>query len=205
MARRFNPRDHYFRKAQKEGLRARSAFKLEEVAQKHRLFRPGLRVLDLGAAPGGFLQVIAAAVGKKGRAVGVDLQEIADLGLEQVSTLVASVEDEDLSERLLEQTEGRPFDLICSDMAPATTGSKGTDVARSHRLVERTLELLPELLRPRGHLVIKVFMGPGFEELRDELRNHFEKVSVERPKAIRSQSKECYLVGLELKTGEQPG
>ena len=96
--------------------------------------------------------------------------------------------------RLLPLNEGRPFEVVTSDMAPPTTGSSGADVARSHRLVERTLELLPALLRPGGDLVIKVFMGSGFEALVADMRKVFAKVSVERPKAVRSRSRECYLL-----------
>lgn len=196
MGKRFDPRDHYFRRARKEGLRARSAYKLEEVARRHRLLRRGARVLDLGAAPGGFLQVIARAVGEGGLVVGVDLQVIAPLGLPQVHTIVADIEAEGVGGTILDRAGGRAFDLVCSDMAPKTTGSIATDAARSHRLVDRVLDLAPRLLRAKGALVAKVFMGPGFEDLRARFDAHFERGSIERPKAVRSRSKECYLVGL---------
>lgn len=193
MGKKFDPKDRFFRKAKAEGFRARSAYKLEEIARKHRLFRKKGRVLDLGAAPGGFMQVALQAVGARGLVVGVDLQDIADLG-EGAVTLVADVFDGALFERLAEVYAGR-YDVVMSDMAPATTGSAATDVPRSHALVQRAMEVAERVLKPGGSFVAKVFMGAGFEELQDELRPRFGKLKIERPEATRSRSRECFVVG----------
>lgn len=192
MSKRFDPRDTFFRKAKDEGFRARSAFKLKEILGRHRLVRKGWTVLDLGAAPGGFLQVLAKAVGPKGHVVGVDLQSIRDLPHPGIETLVADVEDEDLLARL-EALHPR-YDAVISDMAPATTGAAATDVARSLRLVERALALAEGLLRPGGVFVAKVFMGSGFDALVADLRRRFAEVRIVRPEATRSRSRECFLV-----------
>lgn len=195
MGRPFDPKDRFFKKAKAEGYRARSAYKLKEILDRHQLLRSGQVVLDLGAAPGGFLQVIAEAVGRKGLAVGVDLDPIRPLGHAAVRTLAADVYDEALPEKLKEVHEGA-FDLVVSDMAPRTTGAGPTDVARSHALAERALEIAETVVRPGGHFVAKVFMGAGFEELVSRTRRSFRKVKIERPEAVRRRSRECYVVGI---------
>lgn len=202
MSKPFDPHDPYFRRAKAEGFRARSAFKLSEILGRERLVRKGSTVLDLGAAPGGFLQVLADKVGKKGHVVGVDLASIEKFPGQGITTIQADVEDESTIERL--RALHPVYDAVVSDMAPATTGSSATDAARSHRLVERTLEIASELLRPGGGLIAKAFMGPGFEELVDDLRQRFRAVRVVRPKATRGRSKECFLVarGFRKESGE---
>jgi 23S rRNA (uridine2552-2'-O)-methyltransferase len=200
MGRRFDPRDRFFKKAKGEGYRARSAYKVKEICDRHHLLGRGRAVLDLGAAPGGFLQVIADAVGSGGRVVGVDLQAIRDLPQAWVSTLQADVEDPALEERI-RGLHGEAFDLVVSDMAPSTTGAAPTDVARSLRLVERALDLADGLLRPGGNFVAKVFMGSGFEELVGEVRERYGKVRIMRPEAVRTRSRECYVVGLGRRSG----
>jgi 23S rRNA (uridine2552-2'-O)-methyltransferase len=192
MSKPFDPRDRFFRKAKDEGFRARSAFKLKEILGRQQPIRKGWTVLDLGAAPGGFLQVLGEAVGPKGHVVGVDLTPIRELSHPGIRTLVADVEDGDLVDRL--RGLHPRYDAVVSDMAPATTGSGPTDVARSHRLVARALEIAEALLRPGGLFVAKVFMGPGFEELVRDLRGRFVNVRIVRPEATRSRSRECFLV-----------
>ena len=203
MSKPFNPKDRFFRKAKAEGYRARSAFKLQEICQKHRLVRRGGTALDLGAAPGGFLQVLHGVVGPKGRVVGVDLTPIAELGLPGVTTLVGDALEPGLEGRLGAVHPGR-FDLVVSDMAPKTTGAHATDVARSHVLVERVVEVAGEVLRPGGNLVAKVFMGAGFEALVADLKGRFSQVRIERPDAVRSRSRECYLVATGFRGGSAP-
>src|SRR5437764_664092 len=140
MGKPYRPKDHYFRKAKKEGLRARSAFKIEEIAQRFGVLRKGARVLDLGAAPGGFLQVIAQVVGPDGSVLGVDLVPIKPLPVSQVRTVVLDVFAEGADAKLRE-LEPAPFDAVISDMAPKTTGIRDSDEARSLRLAERALEI----------------------------------------------------------------
>ncbi|RMG18535.1 MAG: RlmE family RNA methyltransferase [Deltaproteobacteria bacterium] len=203
MSRRFDPRDAYFKRAKAEGYRARSAFKLQEILERHRIVRRGDTVLDLGAAPGGFLQVLAEAVGPRGKVVGVDLKPIAPLGLPQVKTLVADVESEELDAVLRSVHPGR-FAAVVSDMAPATSGVGDTDVARSLRLVERALALCGDHLRGGGGFVAKAFMGRGFDALIDASKRSFRRLKIVRPRATRSRSRECFLVGEGYRPARRP-
>jgi 23S rRNA (uridine2552-2'-O)-methyltransferase len=195
MGKPYRPKDHYFQKAKAEGLRARSAFKLEEVARRFHLLRPGARVLDLGAAPGGFLQVIAQAVGPKGLAVGVDLVPLRPFTEAWVRTAVLDVLAEDALEALQALCPGS-FDAVLSDMAPKTSGIKSVDEARSLRLAERALEVSQRLGRAGGSFLVKLFMGGDFEAYRAQLRAAYQEVKVVRPEATRSASVEVYLLGL---------
>ncbi len=198
MSKAFDPRDRYFKRAKAEGYRARSAYKLREILGSRRLLRKGWTVLDLGCAPGGFLQVLAEHVGKGGNVVGVDKVPIRSLSDSRIKTLVKDVEDASLVDELMSLHSS--YDAVISDMAPATTGSAATDVARSIRLVERTLEISEKILRPGGVIVAKVFMGQGFEELVADFKERFRAVRVVRPEATRKRSRECFLVA----TGHRP-
>ena len=197
MGRPYRPKDHYFQRAKAEGFRARSAFKLEELARRFDLLGPGARVLDLGAAPGGFLQVIARAVGPSGLAVGVDLVPLRPFKEAWVRTGVVDVLAEDALEALDRLAPG-PFDAVLSDLAPKTTGIRGTDEARSLRLAGRALDIARARGRPGSSLLLKLFMGGDFEAFRDELRKGYRQVKVVRPEATRSASVEVYLVALGL-------
>jgi 23S rRNA (uridine2552-2'-O)-methyltransferase len=187
MAKPYDPRDRFYRKAKAEGLRARSAFKIEEILRRHRLLRPGMAALDLGAAPGGFLQVLAAAVG-------VDLEPIRSLGKAWVKTGVVDLLAPDAVERIRELHPGR-FDLVTSDMAPKTIGVKITDEARSLELARMALAVARQTLRLGGALVVKVFMGGDFPVFRKEMQAAFDVVQVVRPEATRERSYEVYVVG----------
>jgi 23S rRNA (uridine2552-2'-O)-methyltransferase len=195
---KYRPRDHFFEKAKREGFRARSAFKIDEIARRFRLLRPGARVLDLGAAPGGFLQVIASEVGLGGFVLGVDLEPIQPLGMPQVQTLALDVLDEAAVPRLAAAVGG-PLDAVFSDLAPKTTGIRTTDEARSIRLADRALEIARAHLRPTGTFVAKLFMGGDFEQYRARVAGDFEEVKIVRPDATRRASVEVYLVGLRRK------
>jgi 23S rRNA (uridine2552-2'-O)-methyltransferase len=198
MSKPYRPKDHFFNKAKTEGYRARSAFKLEELVRRFSVLRKGARVLDLGAAPGGFLQVIAQEVGPTGLAVGVDIVAIRPMALPQVKTAVLNVLDDDFDAKLAELEPG-PFDAVVSDMAPKTSGIKATDEARSHRLAHKALEVAIARGRPGGTFIAKLFMGGDFEAFRDEVRAHYQDVKVVRPEATRGASMEVYLVGLRKK------
>ncbi len=196
--RRYQPKDHFFRKAKQEGLRARSAFKIDEIARRFSLFSKGQAVLDLGAAPGGFLQIIAEAVGPKGFVVGVDLVPIAPLGRPNVKTLALDVHSSELEAKVAELHPG-PFDVVVSDLAPKTTGIHSTDEARSLALAGIALSLAERRMRPGGHFVAKLFMGGDFGTFRDAVKAAFSDVKVVRPEATRGASMEVYLVGLKMK------
>jgi len=194
MAKPYDPKDFYFRKAKERGLRARSAFKIEEILRRHRLLRTGQAVLDLGAAPGGFLQILADAVGERGVAVGVDLEPIRNLGRAWVKTGVVDLLAPDALERI-RAIHPRRFDLVTSDMAPKTIGVKVTDEARSLELARMALAVAESTLRLGGALVCKVFMGGDFPVFRRELAALFDDVHVARPQATRERSYEVYVVG----------
>lgn len=189
---RYNPKDRFYQKAKAQGLRARSAFKIEEILQRlgvHGL--AGKHILDLGAAPGGWLQIFARLTGARGAVIGLDLVEIPGLG-PNVRTHAVDVRD-----HAAMATLGLPahFDLISSDMAPKTTGIHTTDVARSHELVRLALEVARVRLAPGGVFVAKVFMGEGLKELEGELKRLFAEVRAIRPEATREGSREIYLAG----------
>jgi 23S rRNA (uridine2552-2'-O)-methyltransferase len=198
MAKPYDPKDFYFRKAKKQGLRARSAFKIEEILRRHRLLGKGDAVLDLGAAPGGFLQILAEEVGEAGVAVGVDLEPIRNLGKRWVKTAVVDLLAPDALERIRALHPGR-FRLVTSDMAPKTIGIKVTDEARSLELVRMALRVAEATLTRGGALVAKVFMGGDFALLKAEFAGRFAEVHVARPQATRESSYEVYLVGKGFK------
>ncbi len=194
MAKPYEPKDFFYRRAKSEGLRARSAFKIDEIVQRHRLVGRGGAVLDLGAAPGGFLQVLADAVGERGVAVGVDLQPVRNLGKPWVKSAVLDLRAPDALARIRALHPGR-FDLVTSDMAPKTTGVKVTDEARSLELCRIALAVARETLKLGGALVVKVFMGGDFPLFQREVAALFEEARVVRPRATREHSFEVYLVG----------
>ncbi len=194
MAKPYDPRDFYFRQAKKQGLRARSAFKIEEILRRHRLLGRGGSALDLGAAPGGFLQVLAEEVGPTGVVVGVDLEPIRNLGKPWVRTAVVDLLAPGALERIRTLHAG-PFRLVTSDMAPKTIGVKVTDEARSLELVRVALRVAEETLASGGALVAKVFMGGDFPALKKEFAEHFAEVHVVRPEATRQHSFEVYVLG----------
>jgi len=194
---RYQPKDRFYRQAKSEGLRARSAYKLEEILERLGLRSlSGKQVLDLGAAPGGWLQILARRVTPSGRVVGLDLVAIPPIG-PLVTTHVVDVRDRAALDALHLPPR---FDLVTSDMAPKTTGIHSTDVARSHELVRMALEVARERLAPGGYFVAKVFMGEGVRELEQELKASFGELRTIRPEATREGSREVYLTG-KLKAG----
>ncbi len=195
MGKPYRPKDHFFKKAKQEGFRARSAFKIEEIAHRFRVLKSGAKVLDLGAAPGGFLQVIAQSIGPSGFVLGIDLVRINPLPYAQVKTAVLDVLADDFDAKLRELYDG-PFDAVVSDLAPKTTGVRSTDEARSLRLAGKALEISRARGRPGSSFIAKLFMGGDFEQFRAEVRAAFEEVKVVRPEATRGASMEVYLVGL---------
>ena len=203
-------KDHYFLRAKREGFAARSAYKLEEIDRRHRLLRPGMRVLDLGCAPGSWLQYAAARVGESGTVVGVDLQAVSKALPPQARALTGDVfamHPGELLAGILPAEDfpagTAPFDAVLSDMAPKTTGIKQADAARCAELVRLALALAvgsagaPHgLLKPGGALLAKVFQGGEMEALRREFGAAFDRVRTEKPKASRGESVEVFLLGL---------
>ena len=194
--RSYQPKDFYFRKAKEEGLRARSAFKIDEIARRFTIFKKGQTVIDLGAAPGGFLQIILNEVGPTGQVVGVDLAAIKPLGRPNVKTAVMDVLADDFAASL-EALHPGPVDVVVSDLAPKTTGIKDVDEARSLRLAGIALEIARTRGKPGGHFIAKLFMGGDFQQFRTDIRALYADVKVVRPEATRGASMEIYLVGLK--------
>ncbi len=192
--------DHYTQKAKKEGYPARSAYKLKALDQKFNLIRPGHKILDLGCAPGSWLLYAAKQATPTGRVWGVDLKAVTIALPDHVTTVVADVFD--LDALFWEKAPG-PFDLILSDMAPATTGNKNTDTARSEGLCESALLLAKERLKKTGAVAFKIFQGPGLNSFREEMRRVFKRVDLFKPSSSRKASKEIYLVGREF-TSQPP-
>ena len=186
--------DQYFKKAKDEGYLARSAYKLQEIAQRHRLIGTGQRVLDLGCAPGAWLQVAAELVGPKGVVVGIDLKEVRDAIGANVATVVGDIYQTDAA--VLTGMGSGLFDAVVSDMAPDTTGAGDTDHHRSVRLCRHVLEMLPGLLRPGGNLAMKVFEGGTYPSLVKETARMFASAKGFKPKASREVSREIYVVAL---------
>lgn len=203
MGKPYRPKDHYFKKAKQEGLRARSAFKVDEILKRYPFLKKGATVLDLGAAPGGFLQILADAVGPNGRVIGVDIVAIRPFSQPHVKTAVLDVLAEDFDAKLSELHDGA-YDAVISDMAPKTSGIRTTDEARSLRLARKALELAVTRGRPGSAFVAKLFMGGEFEEFREEVRASFEEVKLVRPEATRGASMEVYVVGLRRRAPSAP-
>ena len=189
-------RDHYFQKAKKEGYLARAVFKLQQIQDKHRLVRRGDRVLDLGAAPGSWTQLASELAGPQGRVVAVDFKPVDGRGAKNVAVLERDVYDPELGAAL---EESGPFDVVLSDMAPATTGIRVTDCSRSAALFERALDLTEVLLRPGGHFLGKLFNGEDFHEIHRRAKLLFEQVKVVKPDASQKSSKEIYILAMRFK------
>jgi 23S rRNA (uridine2552-2'-O)-methyltransferase len=193
-------RDHYFHRAKKEQFLTRAVYKLEEIQRKYRLIRPRDRVLDLGAAPGSWIQLTSSIVGPTGLVVGVDLKPIDHSFPAQVVVLQGDIFDEPFMERLM--AAHGPFDVLLSDVAPATSGIRVADSARSALLFERALELARTSLRPEGHFLCKIFQGSDFHRLLETVKRTFAWVKVVKPEASRRESKEIYVLAMRLKMGE---
>ncbi|MFZ9194301.1 MAG: RlmE family RNA methyltransferase [Burkholderiales bacterium] len=191
--------DPYVRKAQAEGMRSRAAYKLQQLAERDHLLKPGMVVVDLGCAPGGWAQVAGRMVGSEGRVIGVDLLEM--LPVPGVRFVQGDFGDDSVLAEVEKYLEARPVDLVLSDMAPNMSGVASVDQARSIGLAELALDFAVNHLKPQGNFLVKVFQGSGFEELVAEIRRRFAKVMIRKPEASRSRSNEVYLVGKGLKAG----
>jgi len=184
--------DPYVRRAKQEGYRSRSAYKLIEVLEKDKLVRPGMTVVDLGAAPGGWSQVLAPLVGSAGRVIALDVLEMAPV--ERVAFIRGDFSETATLERLEKELSGRPIDLVISDMAPNMSGVGLVDQARAVGLAELALEFARARLKPGGSFLVKMFQGSGIDEFRKQLAESFSTVAVRKPRASRDRSSELYLL-----------
>jgi 23S rRNA (uridine2552-2'-O)-methyltransferase len=201
-AMRYNPHDRYFKKAKQEGYRSRAAYKLLELQQRYRFFRPGDAVVDLGAAPGGWLQVAAEITGPKGKVIGVDLQDIQPLAEPRVLILRGDATEAEMQTRI-KQLLGRPADCVISDMAPKLSGIRDADTARCLDLNRTALAVAVSLLRPGGSLLIKSFISDDLHQFTAELKRSFSAVQRTKPEATRQGSSEFYFLatGFDAKAG----
>lgn len=186
--------DPYVLQAQKDGWRSRAIYKLKEIDEKDHVLRPGMLVIDLGAAPGGWSQYAASKIGPKGEVLALDILPVEAYA--GVRFLQGDFTQDTVFEALIELIDQREVDLVMSDMAPNFSGNKAIDIPRSMYLVELTLDLAERVLKPGGNVLIKVFQGEGYERLLSQMRQGYNKVVTRKPQASRARSNEIYLIGL---------
>ena len=189
--------DPYVKMAQKDGYRSRASYKLIELNDKDKLIRPGMLVMDLGSAPGGWSQVAGKIVGDHGRVIASDILPMDPL--DNVDFIQGDFTDEAVFQQILAKLNGRQPDLIISDIAPNISGVAAADQAASMYLVELTLDMVRQVLKPGGNYAVKVFQGEGSDEFLRDVRSSFEKVMIRKPEASRPRSREVYLVAKGFK------
>jgi 23S rRNA (uridine2552-2'-O)-methyltransferase len=189
--------DPYVKQAQLDGYRSRSAYKLIELNEKDRLIKPGMRILDLGSAPGGWSQVAGKLVGRKGRVLATDILPMDPI--DNVDFVQGDFNDDAVVAQLLEWLEGGKFDLIISDIAPNLSGIDSADQAGSMYFLELALDTVRKTLKTGATFAAKMFQGSGSDEYVKELRKSFDKVLIRKPAASRAQSREVYIVAKGFK------
>lgn len=188
--------DPFVRQAQKEGFLSRAAYKLQEIDQRYSLIQPSMQIVELGAAPGGWTQYIAQKMRGKGRIYAVDLLPMT--AFENVEIIQGDFTEQKTLDLLLGKLEGQKIDLVLSDMAPNISGIKLTDQARGAYLMELSLDLATEVLRPGGNLLMKGFQGSDLKGIQDSIRERFRSLYNVKPKASRSRSSEIYLLAKDF-------
>ncbi len=192
-------RDFYYRKAKKEEYRSRASFKLLQAVEKNGFMKPGDVVVDLGAAPGGWLQIARKVVGEKGFVLGVDTVQIEPLSYPNVYTIVADVRDREIVRRARALLP-RPANVVISDVSPNVSGIWEMDHARQIGLAERSLEIATSVLSDGGNFFVKVFQGDIFSEFLNKVKRSFSTVKVIKPKASRKRSAEVYVLGQDFRS-----
>jgi 23S rRNA (uridine2552-2'-O)-methyltransferase len=185
--------DPYVKMAQKDGYRSRASYKLLEIQEKDRILRPGITVVDLGAAPGGWSQVTSRVIGDKGRLIASDILEMDSIP--DVTFVQGDFTDDAVFAQILEAIGEHPVDLVISDMAPNMSGVRESDQPRAMYLCELALDLSTRVLRPGGDFLIKIFQGEGFDEYHRQVRQLFDKVQMRKPLSSRGRSREQYMLG----------
>ena len=189
--------DPFVARAQQEGYRSRAVYKLAEIDRRDRLLRPGLRVVDLGAAPGGWSQYAAEKVGAAGRVVGSDI--LAMEPIPGVEIVTGDFREDTVLLAILERLGGEPADLVLSDIAPNLSGMDAVDQPRAMHLCELALDLAVRVLKPNGAFLVKVFQGQGSDDFLRELKQRFRRVTIRKPEASRGRSREVYVLARELR------
>jgi len=189
--------DPYVKQAQKDGYRSRASYKLLELSEKDQLIRPGMSIMDLGSAPGGWSQVAGRLVGAKGRVLATDILPME--AVENVEFIQGDFTEEAVFQQILAALAGERPDLVISDMAPNISGVDAADQAASMYLVELALDMARQVLKPKGNFVAKIFQGEGSDVYIKELRTSFATVAIRKPKASRPRSREVYVVAKNFK------
>lgn len=184
--------DVYVKQAQADGYRSRAIYKLKEVDEKESLLKPGMTVVDLGAAPGGWTQYVTQRLQGRGKIIALDILPMD--ALPDVDVILGDFRDDEVFEKLVNLIPERSVDLLLSDMAPNMSGTTAIDIPRAMYLVELAFDFAEKMLKPGGSMLIKVFHGAGFDDLVKQARASFEKVVIRKPAASRSRSKETYLL-----------
>ncbi|WP_011608877.1 23S rRNA (uridine(2552)-2'-O)-methyltransferase RlmE [Histophilus somni] len=187
-------KDPFVQKAHKQKLRSRAYFKLDEIQQSDRLFKHGMTVVDLGAAPGGWSQYAIRQIGDLGRVIACDILEMDPIV--GVDFLQGDFRDENVLQALLERVGEKKVDVVMSDMAPNFSGMPAVDIPRAMYLVELALDMCKQVLATNGCFVVKVFQGEGFDDYLKEIRSLFNTVKVRKPEASRGRSREVYIVAM---------
>jgi 23S rRNA (uridine2552-2'-O)-methyltransferase len=188
-------KDQFHRLAKEKGYRSRASFKLLQIVKRHRFLKRGDHVLDLGAAPGGWLQAARQVVGERGYVLGVDEEPIAPLDEENIVTLAADVTQADVLEQI-QTKQKREFDAVISDLSPNISGAWNLDHARQIELARSALKIARSLLKPSGNMLVKVFQGSELKEFQLDMRSSFQALRIVKPPASRPESAELYLLGL---------
>jgi 23S rRNA (uridine2552-2'-O)-methyltransferase len=186
--------DEFVKRAQKEGYRARAAYKLIEIDDKDKLIKPGMIIVDLGSSPGSWCQVVVQRLKGQGKIIALDILEMT--GLAGVTFIQGDFREDAVLKQLQEAINNKPVDLVIADMAPNISGVKDVDQAGATYLTELALEFSGEWLKPGGNFLVKVFIGSGFDDIVKKMRGQFDKVVTRKPKASRDRSSEVYLLGL---------
>lgn len=189
--------DPYVKRSQEEGVRSRAVYKLEELDQKDKLLKPGVTLVDLGAAPGGWSEYAAKKVGEKGKIIATDILPMDYL--HGVDFIQGDFREDAVLEAILKAMKNQRADLVISDMAPNISGVDAIDQPASMYLVDLALDFARQILKPGGNFVAKVFQGEGFEQYKKEVGHSFKVVKVRKPKASRPRSREVYILGLGYK------
>lgn len=192
----YNPRDFYFKKAKERHFAARSVFKLEEIDDRFKIFKPSYKVLDLGCAPGSWTQYASQKIGAHGLCIGIDLQKV-NLVLTNAKFVHGDAFDENVVSQIAAEVGIKEFDVVMSDMAPKTTGIRVQDQQRSFELCKRAFEVAQIRLRKGGHFIVKFFQSDEFEEFLKMIKPSFQKIELLRPKSTRKASYEIYIVGMK--------
>lgn len=189
--------DEYVKRAQKEGYRARAAYKLTEIDDKDKLIKPGMTVVDLGSTPGSWSQVVVQRLKGHGNVIALDILDMQPIA--GVTFIQGDFREDAVLKQLENTLNGKKVDLVIADMAPNISGIKDVDLAGSAYLTELALAFSSVWLKPDGHFLVKVFIGSGFDEIVKLMRQQFTKVVTRKPKASRDRSSEVYLLGLNKK------